>query len=120
MTSAYELPKMSIADPPQNDQRKGHYAGTGAVSDLSQTRQNSYDFGEDEFNRLGYQLIRYRQAEQEAIEIFKLNVELYPKAFNTYDSLGEAYMVAGNKELAITNYKKSLELNPQNTNALRC
>ncbi|MGH9906168.1 MAG: DUF3471 domain-containing protein [Pyrinomonadaceae bacterium] len=37
---------------------------------------------------------------------------------NTYDSLGEAYMVNGDKELAIQNYKKSLELNPQNTNAV--
>ena len=55
--------------------------------------------------------------QNEAIEIFKLNVAEYPKAFNTYDSLGEAYMVSGNKELAILNYKKSLELNPQNTNA---
>ena len=53
----------------------------------------------------------------EAIEIFKLNVEAYPKGFNTYDSLGEAYMTSGNTELAILNYKKSLELNPQNTGA---
>jgi cytochrome c-type biogenesis protein CcmH/NrfG len=54
---------------------------------------------------------------KEAIEIFKLNVEAYPQGFNTYDSLGEAYMVNGDKELAIQNYKKSLELNPQNSNA---
>ena len=53
----------------------------------------------------------------DAIEIFKLNVATYPQAYNTYDSLGEAYMTHGDKELAIANYKKSLELNPQNTNA---
>jgi len=35
-----------------------------------------------------------------------------------YNSLAEAYMLAGNKELAIKNYEKSLELNPQNTNAV--
>lgn len=34
---------------------------------------------------------------------------------NVYDSLGEAYMANGEKELAIQNYKKSLELNPKNT-----
>jgi tetratricopeptide (TPR) repeat protein len=51
----------------------------------------------------------------EAIAYFKLNVEFYPNSFNVYDSLGEAYMANGDKELAITNYKKSLELNPQNT-----
>ena len=41
------------------------------------------------------------------------------QASNTYDSLGEAYMTHGDKELAITNYKKSLELNPKNTGATR-
>ena len=51
---------------------------------------------------------------REAIAIFKLNVEFYPKSFNVYDSLGEAYATSGEKELAIANYKKSLELNPRN------
>ncbi len=60
-----------------------------------------------------------RQMIKEAIEIFKLNAAEYPKAFNTYDSLGEAYLTAGNKELAIRNYEKSLELNPKNINAKR-
>ena len=64
---------------------------------------------------MGYQLLQ-RGKHDDAIQIFKLNVEAYPQAFNTYDSLGEAYMMAGNKELAILNYKKSLELNAQNTN----
>jgi urease alpha subunit len=36
----------------------------------------------------------------------------------TYDSLGEAYMANGDKELASKNYRKSLELNPKNTNAV--
>ncbi len=54
----------------------------------------------------------------EAIEIFKLNVEAYPQDFDTYDSLGEAYMAHGDRELGAANYKKSLELNPQNTNAI--
>jgi tetratricopeptide (TPR) repeat protein len=54
---------------------------------------------------------------KEAIEIFKLNVEAYPKGFNTYDSLAEAYLAVNERELAIQNYKKSIELNPNNTNA---
>jgi len=52
---------------------------------------------------------------EEAIAIFKINVALYPKSWNTYDSLGEAYLINGNKELAIKNYKISLELNPSRT-----
>jgi cytochrome c-type biogenesis protein CcmH/NrfG len=53
----------------------------------------------------------------QAIEIFKLNTEAYPQSSNVWDSLGEAYMNKGNKELAIKNYGKALELDPSNTNA---
>jgi CubicO group peptidase (beta-lactamase class C family) len=49
-----------------------------------------------------------------AIQIFQLEVHDYPKFWNAYDSLGEAYLKAGQKELAIQNYEKSVELNPQN------
>ena len=44
------------------------------------------------------------------------NVDAYPNAFNTYDSLGEAYMEMGDNEKAIANYKKSIELNAGNEN----
>jgi cytochrome c-type biogenesis protein CcmH/NrfG len=54
---------------------------------------------------------------EEAIEVFKLNVELHPDSFNVYDSLGEAYMNSGDIKNAVNNYKKSLELNPDNANA---
>lgn len=77
---------------------------------------SEYDFAEQELNLLGYQLIQMKKV-AEAIEIFKLNVEAYPQASNVYDSLGEGYMIHGDKELAIANYKKSLELDPKNTNA---
>ncbi len=66
----------------------------------------------------GYNLLNRRKMDQ-AVAVFKLSVEMYPNSFNTYDSLGEAYMVAGNRELAIENYERSLELNPENTNAVR-
>jgi len=75
-----------------------------------------YYFDEREFNVLGYQLMGSNQI-KEAIEIFKLNVEAYPKSWNVYDSLGEAYMNDGQTKLAVQFYKKSLELNPDNTNA---
>jgi tetratricopeptide (TPR) repeat protein len=51
------------------------------------------------------------------LEIFKLNVELYPHSANVYDSLGEMYLKSGDTENAILNYKKSLERNPDNNNA---
>jgi tetratricopeptide (TPR) repeat protein len=43
----------------------------------------------------------------------------YPRSFNVYDSLGEAYLMNGDKDLAIENYRKSLELNPDNSNAAK-
>jgi len=45
--------------------------------------------------------------------IFKLNVMLHPGSANVYDSLADAYLKSGNKELAIKNYQKALELDPQ-------
>ena len=78
---------------------------------------DSYNLNEREMNNLGYIFLR-RKKLTEAIEIFKLNVEAFPESSNTYDSLGEGYMKNGNKELAIENYKKSLELDPNNTNAV--
>jgi len=80
-------------------------------------KPNDYIFSEGQLNNLGYQLMG-KEKINDAIEILKLNVEAYPEASNPYDSLGEAYMKNGNKKLAIKNYKKSLELNPDNTNAV--
>ena len=75
---------------------------------------NNNAVSEGRLNNLGYGFLRAKKL-PEAIAYFKLNVEFYPNSFNVYDSLGEAYMANGEKELAIANYKKSLELNPKNT-----
>jgi tetratricopeptide (TPR) repeat protein len=69
---------------------------------------------EQRLNTLGYGFMRQKKM-PEAIAVFKVNVELYPNSWNTYDSLGEAYMNNGDKELAMENYKKSLALNSNNT-----
>jgi CubicO group peptidase (beta-lactamase class C family) len=113
----YEPPKISIV--PVLDKtiaEKGIEAGIAQYRDLKAKQSGTYDFAEPELNRLGYQLLRSGKP-KEAIEIFKLNVEAYPQGSNAYDSLAEAYMAINERELAIQNYKKSLELNPNNTNA---
>jgi len=86
--------------------------------ELKATQPSGYDFSENELIELGYQLLRQKKI-QDAIEIFKLSVEDYPKSYNTWDSLAEAYMDHGDNDLAIKNYNKSLELNPNNTNAVK-
>jgi hypothetical protein len=53
--------------------------------------------GEDELNGLGYQLLGAKQ-NQGAIAIFQLNIDAFPASYNTYDSLGEAYMANGDKD----------------------
>jgi len=75
-----------------------------------------YRLPEEYLIGIGYGLLS-RNKVNEAIELFSFVVEEYPNSTNAYDSLGEAYMTAGNKSLAIQNYRKSLELNPENENA---
>jgi Tfp pilus assembly protein PilF len=48
-----------------------------------------------------------------------LNVEEFPESWNVYDSLAEAYLKIGDKQKAKENYKKSVELNPENTNGIQ-
>ena len=72
---------------------------------------------EERLNSIGYSFLEEKKFE-EAIAILKLNAELYPSSSNVYDSLGEAYMIKGDKELAVANYKKSLDLDPHNENAI--
>lgn len=67
-------------------------------------------------NRVGYQLLALKRV-REAVEVFKLNVEAHPQSANVYDSLAEAYAAAGERELAVRNYRRSLELDPKNANA---
>jgi len=55
----------------------------------------------------------------DAIAVFQRNAQEYPQSSNGYDSLGgEGYMKAGQKDLAIANYEKSLQLAPQNRKAV--
>jgi tetratricopeptide (TPR) repeat protein len=79
--------------------------------------KNSFEFNEDELNSLGYQMIKENKLEN-AINLFKLNIEEYPNSANVYDSMGDAYRINGQINLAINNYEKSLEINPDNSNAI--
>src|SRR6185503_16297797 len=84
---------------------------------IKKEKPDNASVSEGRINGLGYGFLRAKKL-PEAIAYFKLNVEFYPKSSNVYDSLGEAYMAQGEKELAIQNYKKSLELDPKNNNAV--
>ncbi len=78
--------------------------------------QHAHSFREYILDDLGYEFLRNKRV-GEAIKVFELNAEAYPQSYNVYDSLGEAHMTNGNKEFAVRNYRKSLELRPDNRNA---
>jgi len=67
-------------------------------------------------NSIGYALLSSHRGD-EAVAVFKLNVQLFPKSANTYDSLGEALLAGGDHEAAYRNYKMAAELNPHNRHA---
>lgn len=94
----------------------GIEAGMQKYRELKENPPEECYFDEISFNTLGYKLMNSKKM-AEAITIFELNVKTYPNSWNVYDSLAEAYMKKGNNELAIKNYKKSLELNPKNETA---
>jgi CubicO group peptidase (beta-lactamase class C family) len=73
---------------------------------------------EQTLNTMGY-LLLYGGREMDGLQAFRKNAQEYPQSSNVYDSLGEAYMKMGQKDLSIQNYEKSLQLNPKNDNAVR-
>jgi predicted Zn-dependent protease len=64
-----------------------------------------------QLNAYGYQLLAANKF-SEAIEVFKMNTQRHPENPNTWDSLGEGYVLAGDKKNAIANFKKALSMNP--------
>lgn len=78
--------------------------------------RGAYDFGERGLNLFGYEVLG-KSDFQGAIQVFKMNAELFPDSANVWDSLGEAYTKAGNKALAQQAYSRSLAINPENQSA---
>lgn len=73
---------------------------------------------ESELNTLGYELLSHERFAA-AITVFELALGLYPASANLHDSLGEAYMLAGDVALAIESYRRSIELDPKNDHGVR-
>lgn len=86
---------------------------------LSQTTYVTETFGSgpevvrNNLNAIAYGLYEEQKLE-EAIKVLKLNAQLYPEIWSIYNYLGDIYAELGNKQLAIKNYERSLQLNPRN------
>jgi CubicO group peptidase (beta-lactamase class C family) len=83
--------------------------------DLKKSSAKGLD--ENTLLQVAYQIL-FAGKTDDALQVFKLQVQDYPKYWNSYDSIGEAYMKAGQKDLAIANYEKSIELKPDNQNGI--
>lgn len=113
----YELPKIPISEVLYKTvTEQGGDAAVAEYRRLKASSPDKYNFEESELNSLGYQLMGQKK-KQEAIAIFKLNVELFPNSANPYDSLGEAYLDADDKPNALKYYKIAFEKDPKNLGA---
>lgn len=80
-------------------------------------KDEKYIVDEGAFNGLGYRLLGEERVD-EAVAVFEMNVAAFPDSWNTYDSLGEALAIQGDLEGAIASYRRSLDLNPENSNGV--
>lgn len=80
---------------------------------LSEKFGYSIPVPENLINQMGYQLLAQGKPD-EAIAVFKTNVERYPASANVYDSLAEAYEREGKIDLAEPLYDKARVLGEQN------
>jgi CubicO group peptidase (beta-lactamase class C family) len=113
----YEMPKKSLAEILMKTTiEKGI---EDAVKDFNILKGNKTEYivREEEMNILGYQFLQTGKT-IEALEVFRLNTEVFPESFNVWDSYAEAFMTSGDKENAIKYYKKSLEINPESTSGV--
>lgn len=95
---------------------KGVDAGIARYRTLKKEHPDEYDFSESELNALGYSFISNARYDI-ARSLFALNLEMYPDAWNTWDSMGEVLALLDEKDEAIRHYRKALELNPGSISA---
>jgi CubicO group peptidase (beta-lactamase class C family) len=111
---AYDFPKKSLANSLLEITNTDGIAK--GIQHFKAGRNNHiYYLNEDEMNVVSYKLLQSDRAEA-ALEVLKLGIAAYPEAFNLYDSYGEVLRTVGKTAESIENYKKSVQLNPDNKN----
>jgi len=100
------------------NQPKGATKAAAVFHEARQRDPKAFVFPEFPINLLGYARIQ-AGAKDEAIELFKLNIEAYPASANAQDSLSDGYLAAGKNDLALAAEQKCLELLPTDTNGVQ-
>lgn len=109
VADSFKTPSMHLKNKEYQKALKGYLA-------IKKEDSTSVFINERDFNRKGYEFLREKQF-TDAIEVFKINVALYPNSDNVYDSLADGYLRSGDSLNALINYKKALELNTGNKRA---
>jgi len=87
---------------------------TGKTEEAAKMKEEAFvNATENNINTLGYQYL-FADRVDDAMVIFKKNVEMFPDSWNVYDSLAECYAAAKDNEHAIEYYTKALEKAPEN------
>lgn len=111
-------PKQDVARVIAETYKKdGADAAFQQFQDLRSQRSAEVYFGEWEVNQLGYLFLKEGHSEK-ALQILQYNAQAHPNSYNAHDSLGEAYLQTDNKVMALQHYRRSLQINPQNENAI--
>lgn len=99
-------------------QRGDRDAALKAYTELLALAPNDEAVNEQRLNMSGYELMNRGKVEQ-ARDLFYINMMLYPKSANVYDSYAEACLKLGEKREALTNYRRAAAMDPNNSNASR-
>jgi tetratricopeptide (TPR) repeat protein len=97
--------------------KKQEYKNITQLYAQVQKEHPNFKINEGWLNKLGLQLIFNPETAEAGIAIYNFALSLFPTSANLYDSLATGYFYLGQKEEAIQNFKKSLELYPQNGHA---
>jgi hypothetical protein len=97
-------------------QRGDRDAALKAYTGLLAADPNDEAVNEQRLNMLGYELMNTGKVEQ-ARDLFYINMKLYPKSSNVYDSYAEACLKLGDKREALIHYKRAAQMDPNNANA---
>jgi pimeloyl-ACP methyl ester carboxylesterase len=97
--------------------RQGFGHAADVYRDLH-ARDPAFVLTDIDINTWGYALMAKPNGLDDALAIFKLGTSLYPDNANLFDSLGEAQENKRDTAAAIASYRRSLELDPKNGNAV--
>ena len=94
----------------------GVAAAVAEYQRLKSVDKGTYNFAETELVDLGNALVTMKRP-ADAIEVYRLNLESYPRSARTHNRLGAAYERTGDKANALQHFRRAIELNPGDQNA---